>query len=127
MLEHRVDVGVTQRPGPIDAVKLTTENKYFAAEWETGNIASSHRALNKIVVGLLANVLIGGALILPTRSLYSYLTDRVGNFEELSPYFVVWRSVKCQSGFLVVIAVEHDEISENVPLLTKGTDGRALI
>lgn len=102
MLEYRVDVGVTKRPGPIDAVKLTSDDKYFAVEWETGNISSSHRALNKIVVGILANILVGGALILPTRSLYHYLTDRVGNFEELSPYFVVWRSVKCQSGLLVV-------------------------
>lgn len=127
-LEARLNVGITeQNPGPIDAVKLTDHNKFFAVEWETGNISSSHRALNKIVGGILSNVLVGGALILPSRKLYTFLTDRIGNFEELRPYFPVWRSSKCDPGFLIVIAVEHDEIGTTVPFIPKGTDGRAKI
>jgi len=44
-LEYKLlDVGVTNsRPGPIDAV-LPVGEKHFAVEWETGNIALSHRA-----------------------------------------------------------------------------------
>jgi hypothetical protein len=112
-------------PGPIDAVKELDNGRLFAVEWETGNISSSHRALNKLLVGLQERVLDGGALILPTRALYKYLTDRVGNYEELEPYFSVWDRPDVQ-GVLVVIAVQYDELRNNVPRIRKGTDGRAL-
>nr|WAB21622.1 BamHI type II restriction endonuclease [Chloroflexota bacterium] len=128
-LENRLDVGAVQkRPGAIDATKQIG-SQYFAVEWETGNISSSHRALNKIAIGMLRGVLVGGTLILPTSSLYTYLTDRVGNFGELEPYFDVWRSLNLTHsvGTLSVIAVEHDATSEAVEKIAKGTDGRALI
>jgi hypothetical protein len=123
-LENRVDLGVTKRPGPIDAT-CSISGKLFAVEWETGNISSSHRAINKMVIGILRGVLLGGALVLPTRELYPYLTDRIGNLRELEPYFDVWKSVKCENGFLTVIAVEHDETSKEVPPIPKGFDGLA--
>ena len=115
-------------PGPIDAT-YKIENKYFAVEWETGNISSSHRAVNKMVIGLLNGFLIGGALILPSRNMYYYLTDRVGNFKELEPYFDVWEKAnyKIHTGFLVIIEIEHDGVSKNIKPIKKGTDGRALI
>jgi hypothetical protein len=123
--EVKVDVEATATtPGKIDAVKIVG-NSYFAVEWETGNISSSHRALNKIVTGIISGKLVGGSLIIPTRKFYNYLTDRIGNYSELEPYFPIWRSIKCNSGFLSVIAVEYDAVGE-VPLIPKGTDGRAL-
>jgi hypothetical protein len=100
--------------------------KLFAVEWETGNISSSHRALNKMTLGILSQKLIGGALILPTRNMYQYLTDRVGNFEELEPYFDLWKALKADEGLLAIMVVEHDEVSKNVPRIPKGTNGRAL-
>ncbi|MCM3036858.1 hypothetical protein M3579_12870 [Bacillus pumilus] len=128
--EYRIDVGVSlTRPGPIDAVKFFN-NDIFAVEWETGNIASSHRALNKITTGILNQRLIGGVLILPSREMYTHLTDRVGNYRELSPYFDVWRkaSYPVDQGFLAVIEIEHDSLSDDKSLqIKKGTDGRALI
>ncbi|WP_269144778.1 hypothetical protein [Nostoc sp. WHI] len=96
-------------------------------EWETGNISSSHRAVNKMVLGLLRGVFLGTALILPSRKIYPYLTDRIGNYEELEPYFDVWRAVNIQEGFLAIFVIEHDQLDSNVPTLTKGTDGRALV
>jgi hypothetical protein len=51
--EHRMSIASRLRPGPIDAVKKISNGLYFAIEWETGNISSSHRALNKMAVGLL--------------------------------------------------------------------------
>jgi hypothetical protein len=123
-LENRVDIGVTKRPGPIDAT-CSVNNQLFAVEWETGNISSSHRAINKMVMGILRGILVGGALVLPTRELYPYLTDRIGNLRELEPYFDVWKSVRCENGFLIVIAVEHDDTSEEVPSIPKGFDGLA--
>jgi len=125
-LEPCLDIATVTRPGPVDAAFQVGE-RYFCIEWETGNISSSHRALNKIAVGILKKLVVGGVLIVPTRQMYYYLTDRVGNFKELEPYFPLWRALKVEEGLLAVIAVEHDGVSRDVPRIPKGTDGRALI
>ena len=126
MLEHRMSIASRIRPGPIDAVKKVSNGHFFAVEWETGNISSSHRALNKMAVGLLDGVLAGGILILPSREMYQYLTDRIGNYAEIEPYFPVWRNLSIEKGVLAVIEVEHDATSLDAPQIKKGTDGRAL-
>ena len=130
ILEHRVDVGVTNtKPGPIDAV-YPLGNKFFVVEWETGNISSSHRAINKMVKGILSNQLVGGFLILPSREMYEFLTDRIGDFRELAPYFDVWSKTNydIEEEYVYVMEIEHDGIT-NDPFfrITKGTDGRALV
>lgn len=124
-LETPVDIATVKRPGPMDAT-YAVRNKLFCVEWETGNISSSHRALNKMALGILKGVLIGGVLIVPTREMYHYLTDRVGNLLELEPYFPLWKSLNVGEGLLAVMAVEHDAVSRNVQRIEKGTDGRAL-
>jgi hypothetical protein len=45
----------TRSPGRVDATKRLDKH-LFALEWETGNISSSHRAVNKMVLGLLRGV-----------------------------------------------------------------------
>ena len=124
-LEEPLDIAVVHRPGKIDAV-LYSELGPIALEWETGNISSSHRALNKMALGLLKGCLAAGMLVVPSRALYRYLTDRVGNFLELAPYLDLWRSIPCRSGALEIVVVEHDATSLEVPRIAKGTDGRAL-
>jgi hypothetical protein len=124
-LETPVDIATVKRPGPMDAT-YAVRNRLFCVEWETGNISSSHRALNKMALGILKGVLIGGVLIVPTREMYRYLTDRVGNLLELEPYFPLWKSLNVNEGLLAIVAVEHDGISRDVPRIGKGTDGRAL-
>jgi hypothetical protein len=124
-LETPVNIATLRRPGPLDAT-YPVGNKLFAIEWETGNISSSHRAMNKMALGLVKGILIGGILIVPTREMYHYLTDRVGNLQELEPYFPLWKSLQCEEGLLGVIAIEHDAVSKNVPRISKGTAGRAL-
>ncbi|MFL5800176.1 MAG: restriction endonuclease [Roseiflexaceae bacterium] len=125
-LEAPVFIREASKPGKVDAVRSTTLGD-FVFEWETGNISSSHRALNKITLGLIRDLLMGGVLVLPTRKLYPYLTDRIGNYEELSPYFPVWKRIPVQHGLMLVIAIEHDTTDSQVPLIRKGTDGRALV
>jgi hypothetical protein len=117
------------RPGAFDAqLDLTLEDMApFVVEWETGNISSSHRAMNKMALGLLEGIVSGGILVLPTRGLYRYLTDRIGNYRELSPYFPLWSSLDVNNGYLGIVAVEHDATSLDVPRILKVTDGRALI
>ena len=116
-----------KNPFRIDAVKPVAGGRVFALEWETGNVSSSHRAINRILLGHMHDVLAGGVLIVPSRELYNYLTDRVGNYRELEPYFDVWSSYPMGEGILAIIAVEQDGTSEDVPRIAKGTDGRAMI
>lgn len=124
-LETPVDIATVRRPGPMDAT-YKVDDRFFCVEWETGNISSSHRAINKMALGIIKKVLIGGILILPTRNMYNYLTDRVGNFPEIEPYFPLWKSLNVEEGFLAVIAIEHEGVSKDVPRIPKATDGRAL-
>ena len=101
----------------------------FAVEWETGNISSSHRAINRIALGIREGEISGGVLVLPSAKMYPYLTDRIGNDKELRQYYKLWREFDLSSPrhYLGVVVVEHDDLSNDVPLIRKGTDGRALI
>lgn len=124
-LEVPLDIGSRKEPGEIDAV-LATKLGLVAVEWETGNISSSHRALNKMTLGLLTKKLIAGTLVVPSRALYPFLTDRIGNWDELEPYLPLWKSVPCDVGVLEIVVIEHDATSTDVPRIPKGTSGRAL-
>jgi hypothetical protein len=124
-LEARLDLATSRRSGKLDAV-LQSDFGPVAVEWETGNISSSHRALNKMALGILKGSLVCGVLIVPSRVLYKYLTDRVGNIDELEPYFDLWRAIPCSEGVLEIVVVEQDAESVDVPKIGKGTDGRAL-
>ncbi len=85
-IETALSIEGPNKPGDMDATYATSSG-LFCAEWETGNISSSHRAINKITLGIVERVLVGGALILPSRDMYPYLTDRISNYAEITPYF----------------------------------------
>jgi hypothetical protein len=124
-IEERIQITDNKRWGRIDAAKKVF-NKWFVVEWETGNISSSHRSLEKMALGMLTGVFLGGILVVPTRNMYYFLTDRVGNLEELEPYFPLYKSLNLKDGLFGIIAVEHDGLSEDPPRIPKGTDGRAI-
>jgi hypothetical protein len=98
-------------------------------EWETGNISSSHRSINKLCVCLNAGIVQAGVVIVPSRPLYKHLTDRIGNIDELSGYLSLWQSVEArvERGLLAIAVVEHDHLTtdNSFPLLDRGADGRA--
>lgn len=54
------------RTGDLDALKETPEG-YVAFEWETGNISSSHRALNKLFLTMKETNTIGSFLVVPAQ------------------------------------------------------------
>jgi hypothetical protein len=124
-LEGSIDLGDKRRFGKFDAI-FDTDYGPVVVEWETGNISSSHRSLNKMALFLLEGKIAAGTLIVPTRDLYKYLTDRVGNMQELEPYLELWKAIPCVQGVLEIIAIEHDGTSTKVPRIRKGTSGRAL-
>ena len=114
-----------------DLVHEDSGGDKVAVEWETGNISSSHRSLNKLGVALANGVIDAGVLIVPSRELYEHLTDRIGNIAELSHYLEVWHGLEpsIQRGLLVITVVEHDEIvdenDQSIEYLKVGMDGRA--
>ncbi|MEK6189967.1 MAG: hypothetical protein N2A99_03135 [Carnobacterium alterfunditum] len=112
-------------PGALDLCKQN-DSETFIIEWETGNVSSSHRALNKMALLLLNGNITAGFLIVPTRKMYPYLTDRIGNYEELAPYFKLWRNVNIKRGYLEIIAIEHDGLDKLAPFFPKGKDGNAI-
>lgn len=124
--EQRIRPRGVAGTGPLDVVR-ETKFGLFALEWETGNISSSHRALNKICLGVLNGELAGGTLIVPSNSLYPFLTDRIGNYREVSPYIPLWQSIPYKDGVIFIVVVEHNGLKKNVPRIPKGTDGRALL
>lgn len=101
----------------------------IAIEWETGNISSSHRSMNKLAIALGNGIVQVGVLIVPSRDLYEHLTDRIGNIGELSGYLSMWESLKSSvtRGLLAVTVVEHDALTTDAafPYLPMGNDGRA--
>jgi len=100
-----------------------------AIEWETGNISSSHRSMNKLCLALMAGQVEVAVLIVPSREMYPHLTDRIGNWLELSPYLHFWKKAGTfvKKGLLAVTVVEHDQLTEDpgVPYIGQGKDGRS--
>lgn len=111
--------------GDLDAL-LFDRGRYVGFEWETGNVASTHRAINKLLDGITRETLKGGILALAVRATQRYLTDRVGNFEEIAPYFEFWKRYPVEDGALRIYGVGHDHLKSSVPHIPKRKDGRAL-
>ncbi len=120
---------ITSEFGSFDFQTVTKEGLRVVIEWETGNISSSHRSMNKLAIALASGVIQVGVLIVPSRACYEQLTDRIGNIGELSGYLELWEAAKAavKRGLLAISVVEHDEITDDqsVPYLTVGNDGRA--
>lgn len=106
----------------LDAL-LSVAGLHVGFEWETGNISSSHRAVNKLLVGFDKRALQGAILVVPSRKLYRYLTDRIGNISELEAYLDFWSKSPVKNGAFKIFVVEHDAESGRVRPIPKGTDG----
>jgi len=81
--------------------------------------------MNKMLMLLSSELVAAGTLVVPSRELYKYLTDRVGNVQELEPYFQLWKPIPCENGLLEIVVIEHDSASYDVPKIPKLTSGRA--
>lgn len=120
---------ITSDFGGFDFMSMAANGTRVAIEWETGNISSSHRSMNKLVIALNSGLMEVGVLIVPSRALYEHLTDRIGNIGELSGYLAMWEGLKnsVKRGILAITVVEHDYLtdSENIEYLAVCSDGRA--
>jgi hypothetical protein len=118
---------VATRYGPFDFVTTGPNGLHVAIEWETGNISSSHRSLNKLAIAVKSGQIHAGLMIVPSRALYEHLTDRIGNINELSGYLSMWQGMgeSVNRGLLAVVVVEHDALIDDGDYLSVGNDGRA--
>lgn len=120
---------ITSDFGGFDFMAMAANGTRIAIEWETGNISSSHRSMNKLTIALSGGLVEVGVLIVPSRALYEHLTDRIGNIGELSGYLAMWEGLKSvvERGLLAITVVEHDHLtdSEEIEYLAVGGDGRA--
>lgn len=120
---------ITSDFGGFDFTTTAPGGHRVAIEWETGNISSSHRSMNKLAIALGNGLVQAGVLILPSRDLYDHLTDRIGNIGELSGYLSMWEGLKSTvaRGLFAVTVVEHDVLTSDpdFPYLNMGNDGRA--
>lgn len=120
---------ITSEFGGFDFVTTAPSDMHIAIEWETGNISSSHRSMNKLAIALETGRIQAGVLIVPSRSLYEHLTDRIGNIGELSGYLSMWKGLaaRVKRGLLAISIVEQDDLTEDpaFPYLPLGSDGRA--
>lgn len=114
-------VSFSDKGGPIDVYKEFYSNGEFllvGLEFETGNISSAHRSMNKLAIGLKREELNLAFLMMPVHELSYYLTDRVSNYEELAPYF----SLVDEYPF-IFLGFNAENYDASFPLLPKGNDG----
>jgi hypothetical protein len=113
-----------KKGGPIDVYKEFRRSSggpwRVGLEFETGNISSAHRSMNKLLLGLERRELDLGAILTPMKSLAEYLTDRVSNYEELEPYFEL-----AEGHPFMFIGFRSDAYDGGVPLIPKGPDGQS--
>lgn len=110
-----------QKGGPIDVYKEFGSGKdsfKVGLEFETGNVSSAHRSMNKLCVGIKKQELDMAILMMPIKQMSFYLTDRVSNYEEVEPYLFLHDDIP-----FVVFGFDAEEYSLTEPPLPKGKDG----
>ena len=112
---------LSEKGGPIDVYKEfqnSSECLRIGLEFETGNISSAHRSMNKLTLGLKNKDLDLAVLMMPVHHLSYYLTDRVSNYEELEPYYSLVDNFP-----FIFLGFEAEDYDPSYPILDKGKDG----
>ncbi|MGG4266189.1 restriction endonuclease [Peribacillus simplex] len=107
-----------QKGGPIDVYKQYESGEKIGLEFETGNIGSAHRSMNKLIIGVNRGELDLAIILMPVKSLAYFLTDRIANYEELEPYFE-----NTEGKPFIFIGFDATYYDSNVPPIPKGKDG----
>lgn len=119
-----VRIGEGSESGPVDAIK-TVGNLRACFEWETGNIASSCRALLKIMDGLAFGIIDVGFIVVSSKDLARFLTDRIGQYEEFK-WSLRMLPRLFKYGHIEIIVMEFDELDTRVPFIPKQACGNGV-
>ncbi|CAN7767887.1 restriction endonuclease [Paenibacillus sp. LjRoot153] len=110
-----------EKGGPIDVYKEFREGnalRRVGLEFETGNIGSGHRAMQKLILGINRQELDLAIILMPVKEFAYYLTDRITNYEELEPYFE-----NAEGKPFIFIGFNADAYDSSVESIPKGKDG----
>jgi len=113
------------RPGPIDAYK-EMDGFRMALEWETGNVASSYRVILKLMKALVEGRIDGGILIVSSKRIARYLTDRIGTHDEIA-WALEMLPKLFRHGHIEILVMDADRIDSRVPLIPKLASGMGRI
>ncbi|MBD8075476.1 restriction endonuclease [Bacillus thuringiensis] len=102
----------------LEGLNQVDNTRRVGMEFETGNISSAHRSMNKLLLGLKRKEIDLAIILMPIKKLAYYLTDRVTNFEELEPYFEL-----TEGHPFMFIGFDAEAYDVNVPVIPKGSDG----
>jgi hypothetical protein len=85
---------------------LAIRNGNFCVELATGDLSHTIMVLNKLTLGILSGVLVGGVMVMLNEERRAKFAAERLSFDALQMYFDVWKAVKVPEGLLVVIAAE---------------------
>lgn len=118
-VEGRAKNALGRPIGRFDAV-IAGPDSPIVSEWKTCSISTSHHSVNRMSLLLGCGLIAAGTLVVPSRELHKHLGDRAGSFADLEPYFLIWKSFRCENGVLELVVIEHDStIRRAQPSLTK--------
>ncbi|MFZ3583127.1 hypothetical protein ACOI1H_13285 [Loktanella sp. DJP18] len=122
---HQVQLRPEANNGPVDAAKIHGGVR-ACLEWETGNAASTYRAMMKIMDALTFRKIDAAFIVVSDILLAKYLTDRVGKDEE-----VKWGGDMLphlfNHGHVAMIVMEPDGYDKRVPLIAKQNCGNGVV
>lgn len=107
--------------GGIDVYKEFVQGQFsfnVGLEFETGNVASVHRSLNKMALGVDSHELDLMVLVLPVYNLSYFLTDRSANYEEIEAYFKLYENRP-----FIAFGFEAEKYGPQFEIFEKGNDG----
>ncbi len=82
--------------GDLDALLLDLD-RHIGFEWETGNVSSTHRAINKLLDGITRGSLNGGLLVLAMRDTQRYAHRPGGQLRgDRTVFRVLGAAIRCQ-------------------------------
>ena len=110
--------------GPVDAIK-TVGSLRACFEWETGNIASSSRSLLKMMDALTFGYIDVGFIVVSSKDLARFLTDRIGQYDELRWSLRMLPHI-FKHGRIEIIVMQYDELDTRVPFIPKQACGNGV-
>lgn len=97
----------------MDASLQLESGKFFGVEFLAGNISFAHRSVNRMKKGISDGVLEGAILIIPSKTMSSYLPDGVANYQEIEPYIEVMKDNTFE-GTIIILEIEQDGLKHDI-------------
>ena len=104
--------------GDFDCYLSAVQGLRCIVKLESSGESSVHHSVSKSCFFMQTGLLDTAVLIVLSEQLASHLTGRVATWESILPYLPVWHGMgqAVERGLLAVMAVEHDELTDDPAL-----------